>query len=72
MNFGRFSDIVFICGRSQLGSSSLMLKLPPPPPPPPPPRPYIYTLRNEGYLAALKEPLWFFCETRGSFDDVGQ
>ena len=30
-----------------------------------------YTLRNEGFLAALKEPLWHFCETRSSFDDVG-
>ena len=30
-----------------------------------------YTLRNEGSLAALKEPLWFFCETMGSFDGVG-
>ena len=30
-----------------------------------------YTLRNEGSLAVLKEPLGFFCETRGSFDGVG-
>ena len=30
-----------------------------------------YTLRNVGSLTALKEPLWFFCETRGSFDGVG-
>ena len=29
------------------------------------------TLRNEGSLAALKEPLGFFCETRGSFDGLG-
>ena len=28
---------------------------------------YTYTLRNEGSLAVLKEPLGFFCETRGSF-----
>ena len=31
----------------------------------------IYTLRNEGSLAVLKEPLGFFCEIRGSFDGVG-
>ena len=30
-----------------------------------------YTLGNEGSLAVLKEPLGFFCETRGSFDGVG-
>ena len=30
-----------------------------------------YTLRNEVSLAALKEPLGFFCETGGSFDGVG-
>ena len=30
-----------------------------------------YTLRNEGSLAALKEPLGFFCVTGGSFDGVG-
>ena len=32
---------------------------------------YGYTLRNEGSLAALKEPLGFFCETGGSFDGLG-
>ena len=31
----------------------------------------MYTLRNEGSLAVLKELLGFFCETRGSFDGVG-
>ena len=31
----------------------------------------IYTLRNEGSLAALKEPLRCFCVTGGSFDGVG-
>ena len=30
-----------------------------------------YTLRNEGSLNVLKEPLGLFCETRGSFDGVG-
>ena len=30
-----------------------------------------YTLKNEGSLAVLKEPLWLFSETRGSFDGVG-
>ena len=28
----------------------------------------VYTLRNEGSLAVLKEPLGFFCATRGSFE----
>ena len=32
---------------------------------------YTYTLRNEGSLAALKEPLGFFCVTGGSFEGVG-
>ena len=32
---------------------------------------YVYTLRNEGSSAVLKEPLGFFCETKGSFDGVG-
>ena len=32
---------------------------------------WYYTLINEGSLVALKEPLWLFFETRGSFDDVG-
>ena len=31
----------------------------------------LFTLRNEGSLAALKEPRWLFCETRGSFDGAG-
>ena len=30
-----------------------------------------YTPRNEGSSAVLKEPLGFFCETKGSFDGVG-
>ena len=32
---------------------------------------HVYTLRNEGSSAVLKEPLGFFCETKGSFDGVG-